>query len=66
MLSPQQKREAVRTMQNDKKISERWVCQLVGHWQSGNGTMVLTRAQFDALILGLPWARLADGGGALR
>ena len=32
------------------------------HWRSGSGTMVLTRAQFDALILGLPWERLADGG----
>jgi transposase len=25
-------------------------------------TASLTRAQFDALVLGLPWQRLADGG----
>ena len=25
-------------------------------------TAALTRAQFDALVLGLPWQRLADGG----
>ena len=24
--------------------------------------VALTRGQFDALILGLPWERLADGG----
>jgi transposase len=28
----------------------------------GEGSMGLTRGQFDALILGLPWERLADGG----
>ena len=31
------------------------------HWRSGSGTLSLTRAQLDALILGLPWERLADG-----
>ena len=25
-------------------------------------TASLTRAQFDALVLGLPWQRLGDGG----
>ena len=28
----------------------------------GDGSVALTRPQFDALILGLPWERLADGG----
>ena len=28
----------------------------------GDGSVALTRGQFDALILGLPWERLADGG----
>lgn len=28
----------------------------------GEGHVALTRPQFDALILGLPWERLADGG----
>ena len=28
----------------------------------GDGSLGLTRGQFDALILGLPWERLADGG----
>ena len=28
----------------------------------GDGCTGLTRGQFDALILGLPWERLADGG----
>ena len=28
----------------------------------GDGSVGLTRGQFDALILGLPWERLADGG----
>ena len=27
-----------------------------------DGSVALTRGQFDALILGLPWERLADGG----
>lgn len=31
-------------------------------WRHGNGTVELTRPQFDALVLGLPWERLADGG----
>lgn len=26
------------------------------------GTVTLTRAQFDALVLGLPWQRVGDGG----
>lgn len=32
------------------------------HWPRGETTATLTRAQFDALVLGLPWERLADGG----
>ena len=32
------------------------------HWRSGMGGEELSRLQFDALILGLPWERLADGG----
>ena len=28
----------------------------------GDGSVALTRGQFAALILGLPWERLADGG----
>jgi len=31
-------------------------------WCAGNGTLALNRMQFDALILGLPWEQLADGG----
>lgn len=31
-------------------------------FRPGNGHVALTRAQFDAPILGLPWERLADGG----
>ena len=27
-----------------------------------DGSVGLTRGQFDALVLGLPWERLADGG----
>jgi transposase len=30
--------------------------------QPSEGSVGLTRGQFDALILGLPWERLADGG----
>ena len=30
--------------------------------RAGDGGVTLTRSQFDALILGLPWERLADGG----
>ena len=32
------------------------------HWRVGTGTAELNRAQFDALILGLLWEPLADGG----
>lgn len=28
----------------------------------GAHTVALTRAQFDALVLGLPWQRVGDGG----
>jgi len=31
-------------------------------WRHGNASVELTRPQFDALVLGLPWERLADGG----
>jgi transposase len=31
-------------------------------WHHGDERVELTRPQFDALILGLPWERLADGG----
>ncbi|TAH46757.1 MAG: transposase [Betaproteobacteria bacterium] len=31
-------------------------------WGQGEGTVVLSRPQFDALVLGLPWERLGDGG----
>ena len=31
-------------------------------WCVGDGTLTLNRMQFDALILGLPWEQLADGG----
>ena len=31
-------------------------------WCVGDGTLTLNRMQFDALILGLPWEHLADGG----
>ena len=31
-------------------------------WRHGNSSVELTRPQFDALVLGLPWERLADGG----
>ena len=31
------------------------------HWTTGQGGVALTRAQFDALVLGLPWQRLGDG-----
>jgi len=31
-------------------------------WRAGSGSVELSRPQFDALILGLPWERLADGG----
>ena len=35
-------------------------CNLLA-WES-NTNVELSRPQFDALILGLPWERLADGG----
>jgi transposase len=28
----------------------------------GVNTVTLTRVQFDALVLGLPWQRVGDGG----
>ena len=31
-------------------------------FRPGDGSQALTRGQFDALILGLPWERLAGGG----
>ena len=31
-------------------------------WRHGNTSVELSRSQFDALVLGLPWERLADGG----
>ena len=31
-------------------------------WPQGDATATLTRQQFDALVLGLPWERLGDGG----
>ena len=31
-------------------------------WCAGDGTLELSRTQFDALVLGLPWERLADDG----
>lgn len=31
------------------------------HWCEGEGAVVLSRAQFDALMLGLPWHQLGDG-----
>ena len=32
------------------------------HWATGQGGFELTRAQFDALVLGLPWHQLRDEG----
>lgn len=29
---------------------------------TAEGRLVLSRAQFDALVLGLPWQRVGDGG----
>ena len=34
-------------------------------WAEGNGSMTLTQAQFDALVLGLPWQQLG-GDGVIR
>jgi transposase len=31
-------------------------------WPQGDATATLTLQQFDALVLGLPWERLGDGG----
>ncbi|MCB1898687.1 MAG: IS66 family insertion sequence element accessory protein TnpB [Rhodocyclaceae bacterium] len=31
-------------------------------WATGQGAVELSRAQFDALVLGLPWHQLRDGG----
>ena len=28
------------------------------HWQTGEAAVTLTRQQFDALVLGLPWQQL--------
>ncbi|NMG01352.1 hypothetical protein GPA27_28725 [Aromatoleum toluolicum] len=33
-----------------------------GHWSDGEGGVALTRAQFDALVLGLPWRQLGEDG----
>lgn len=32
------------------------------HWPAGETTATLSRPQFDALVLGLPWQRIGDGG----
>jgi transposase len=33
------------------------------HWPAGGPTtLTLNRSQFEALVLGLPWERLRDGG----
>ena len=34
-------------------------------WAEGAGSLTLSQAQFDALVLGLPWQQLA-GDGAIR
>ena len=31
-------------------------------WAEGMGALTLSRAQFDALMLGLPWLQLGDDG----
>ena len=31
-------------------------------WCAGDGTLELSRTQFDALVLGLPWEQLAHDG----
>lgn len=31
-------------------------------WVEGNGSLTLSQAQFDALVLGLPWQQLRDDG----
>lgn len=35
------------------------------HWMDGQGGITLSRAQFDALVLGLPWRQL-HGDGVIR
>ena len=34
-------------------------------WAEGSGSLTLTQAQFDALVLGLPWQQLG-GDGVIR
>jgi transposase len=34
-------------------------------WADGNGSLTLSQAQFDALVLGLPWQQLT-GDGVIR
>lgn len=34
-------------------------------WAEGSGSLTLSQAQFDALVLGLPWQQLS-GDGAIR
>ena len=34
-------------------------------WAEGNGSLTLSQAQFDALVLGLPWQQLG-GDGVIR
>jgi len=50
-------------------LAQRQLKQGRFHWPTQAGanapqasSVVLTRAQFDALILGLPWTQLCDGG----
>jgi hypothetical protein len=31
-------------------------------WPKDGNTLALTRAQMDALVLGLPWQRIGDAG----
>lgn len=31
-------------------------------WPAGEATATLSRPQFDALVLGLPWERIGEGG----
>lgn len=31
-------------------------------WANGQGSLTLSQAQFDALVLGLPWEQLVDHG----
>ena len=43
----------------------RWLHQGRFSWVVGNGLLTLSQAQFDALVLGLPWLQLS-GDGAIR